>query len=44
MYLKVVVEVPKKLSLKAKRLMKELNDEMAPTQRPEPQKFEIYNN
>lgn len=40
MYLKIVIETPKRLSMKEKRLMEELNDEFKPTNEPEPVKFE----
>lgn len=41
MYLRIVVEIPKRLSLKERKLMKELNDEMKPSQKPEPQRIEL---
>ena len=40
MYLKIVVEIPKRLSIKEKKIMQSLQDEMQPTEKPEPQKFE----
>ena len=40
MYLKVDVEIPKRLSLKEKKLMKELYDTMAPTKSPKPTVFD----
>lgn len=40
MFLKIVVEIPKRLSMKEKKIMKELHDEMNPTQRPEPMRFD----
>lgn len=41
MYIRVIVDVPKHLSIKEKKIMKDLHDEMNPTERPEPQKFDI---
>lgn len=41
MYLKIVVEVPKRLTMKEKKILKELHEEMKPTQKPEPQKLEL---
>ncbi len=41
MYLKIVVEIPKRLSMKEKKLMQNLHDEMNPTQKPEPQRFDV---
>ncbi len=39
MYLKIVVEIPKRLGLKEKKIMKELYDTMAPTKTPKPVTF-----
>ena len=39
MYLRVVVEIPKRLSLKAKGLMKDLASELKETTKPEPMEF-----
>ena len=39
MYLRIVVEIPKRLSMKAKGLMKELAAELKETTRPEPMEF-----
>ncbi len=39
MYIQIVVETPKRLSLKAKRLMKELMEEIKETDSPEPMEF-----
>ncbi len=39
MYLKVDVEIPKRLGLKEKKIMKELYDTMAPTKSPKPTVF-----
>ncbi len=39
MYLKIDVEIPKRLGLKAKKIMKDLYTEMAPTQSPKPTAF-----
>ena len=39
MYLKIDVEIPKRLGLKAKKIMKDLYTEMAPTQAPKPTAF-----
>ena len=40
MYIKIVVDVPKHLSLKAKRLIKDLSLELGETDRPTPQEYE----
>lgn len=40
MYLRIVVETPKRLSLKAKRLMKELAEEMKDSDHPTPVEFD----
>ena len=39
MYLKIVVEIPKRLGLKEKKIMKDLYDTMAPTKTPKPMTF-----
>lgn len=39
MYLKIEVDIPKRLSLKAKRLIKELQDELGTTERPTPMEY-----
>ena len=39
MYLKVVVETPKRLGIKEKKIMKELYDTMSPTKNPKPMAF-----
>ncbi len=39
MYLKVIVEIPKRLGLKEKKIMKELYDVMAPSKSPKPTAF-----
>ncbi len=38
--LRIVVEVPRHLSIKQRKMMQDLNDEMKPTDRPSPLKFE----
>ncbi len=40
MYLKIDVEIPRRLGLKEKKIMKELYDTMAPTKTPKPTPFE----
>lgn len=40
MYLRIVVETPKHLSFKEKKIMQELHDAMKPTEKPNPIKFE----
>ncbi|MBQ0071638.1 MAG: molecular chaperone DnaJ, partial [Spirochaetales bacterium] len=40
MYLKIVVETPKRLSMKEKKLMKELYETMNPTKAPKPVPFD----
>ncbi len=40
MYLKIVVETPKRLGLKERKLMKELYDAVSPTKAPKPVPFE----
>ncbi len=39
MYLKIVVEIPKRLGLKERKIMKDLYDTMAPTKTPKPVAF-----
>lgn len=39
MYLKIEVDIPKRLSLKAKKLIKDLDEELAPTERPTPMEY-----
>ena len=39
MYLKIEVDIPKRLSLKEKKLMKELYEAMSPTERPTPMEY-----
>ncbi len=39
MYLKIVVETPKRLGIKEKKIMKELYDAMSPTKNPKPMAF-----
>ncbi len=39
MYLKIVVEIPKRLGLRERKIMKELYDTMAPTKAPKPVQF-----
>lgn len=39
MYLKVVVETPKRLGIKEKKIMKELYDTLSPTKNPKPMAF-----
>ncbi|HIV98471.1 MAG TPA: molecular chaperone DnaJ [Candidatus Ornithospirochaeta avicola] len=41
MYLKLQVEIPRHISLKARKLIKELQQEMGDTDRPEPMTFEM---
>ncbi len=43
MYLKIIVEIPKRLSLKEKKLMKEIYETMAPTRTPKPMVFSADN-
>ena len=40
MYLKIIVETPKRLGLKERKLMKELYDTVSPTKAPKPVPFE----
>ena len=40
MYLKIEVDIPRHVGLKAKRLLKELSDELGTTERPTPTEFE----
>lgn len=40
MYLRILVETPKHLSFKEKRIMQELHDAMKPTAKPDPVKFD----
>ena len=42
MYLKLDVEIPKRLSIKEKKIMKELYATMSPTKAPKPTPFEDY--
>ena len=40
MYLKIVVNVPKRASLKARRILKELSEELGETDKPTPMEYE----
>ena len=40
MYLKIVVNVPKRVSLKARRILKELSEELGETDKPTPMEYE----
>ena len=40
MYLKVIVETPKRMGIKEKKLMKELFDTVNPTKAPKPVPFD----
>ena len=40
MFLRLVVNVPKRVSLKGRRILKELAEELGESERPSPEEFE----